>query len=144
MQESTNFKSTPRASTDTLVLWRTLPPNRIDAGRLSAVHHFLLSGPVRLMDRRWPAAARGDAAFAVGLAVDCVHHAFEPTTIVADLAMTAVLPHARAGNPAAVLVMAHALAALARAQGCDRARTLSEAWAARGSRANLRRARRRS
>ena len=125
-----------------LAIWRSATPEEIGAAALDAIRASLLSGPVRLLHPRWPAAARGDAAAAVGIAVDNLHDVAGSAGAATDLAMTALLPHACGGNPAAALVMAHALAALAHSGPEPHAARVAEAWAKRGPPMDLRRVRR--
>ncbi|MGA0594279.1 hypothetical protein [Enterovirga sp. CN4-39] len=114
-----------------LAVWRSLHPDDIRAQELQSVRDTLAKGPLQLMDRRWPAAARGEAFAAVGVGVDRLHDRTDPQTAAFDLAMTALVQAACGGNPAAALVLAHGLEALARANGDIRADALAQAWARR-------------
>lgn len=125
-----------------LALWRTAGPDEIDDATVDALRSSLMRCSVSLHDRRWPEAARGTAAAAVGIAVDRVHEGSAPDGVAADLAMSALLPHAHRGDPAATLVLSYALQALGRARpDRGRAAALARSWAAPGGRASARRSR---
>ncbi|NNM73853.1 hypothetical protein [Enterovirga aerilata] len=114
-----------------LAVWRSLHPDDIGAKELRSVRDTLAEGQLQLLDRRWPAAVRGEAFAAVGIGVERLHDRAGPQTASFDLAMTALVPAACGGNPAAALVLAHGLEALARANGDIRADALAQAWARR-------------
>ena len=69
--------------------------------------------PWAFTDRRWRAAVGGDAAAAVAIAIRFLHH-HDNGTAARDLVMSNLLVHALDGDPAAAVVLAHALVILSR------------------------------
>ncbi len=137
MQGAERARKRPSPARGELAVWRSNLPESIDEEMLDRIEQALRDGPLRLMHPRWPAAARGDASVAVGVALDNLGPQVRVGATATDLAMTAILPHACRGNPAAVLVLTHALAALARKDPGGEAHALASRWAARGARVGL-------
>lgn len=86
--------------------WRTTPPNRFDASHRYALRQSL-SQIVVLGEPRWQRAVAGDAAEAIGIALPLIHSGESGSRL--DIVMSAVLLCALQGNPAAALLLAHAL-----------------------------------
>lgn len=98
----------PRATT----IWRSRPRRDIGPGSIDAIR-AVLAGPLGIHDRRWRAAVGGDAAAAVAIAIRFLHH-HDNGTAARDLVMSNLLVHALDGDPAAAVVLAHALVILSR------------------------------
>ncbi|EFI51355.1 hypothetical protein [Afipia sp. 1NLS2] len=86
--------------------WRTTPPNRLDATHRYALRRSLSQIAV-LGEPGWQQAVAGDAAEAIGIALPLIHSGESGLRL--DVVMSAVLLCALNGNPAAVLMLAHAL-----------------------------------
>lgn len=115
---------------DFLSLWRTREPDEIGPDEVAAIRTRLAH--VLLHHRLWPEAVRGDAAAAVGIAIDHLH-ARAPDGPVGDLVMSALVLHACAGNAAAAVVLSHALAILSHKHPNGPALfARAERWARRG------------
>jgi hypothetical protein len=87
--------------------WRSRPADIFAQSHIKALRRAVI-GIGLLGEPRWPAAAGGDAAAAIGIAL----RAAARSDIVGpqrDLVMTALLRCALAGNPAAALVLSHVL-----------------------------------
>ncbi|GJD37221.1 hypothetical protein QO012_001551 [Methylobacterium aerolatum] len=114
-----------------LPLWRTRLPTDISEAELAAVTRAVSSAAI-LHERRWPAARSGDAAAAVAVAVGRLRGP-GPEGAVSDLVMSNLLLVARRdGDPAARMVLSHALRALARRRGRGAGLVrLADAWSRR-------------
>ncbi|MBB4427604.1 hypothetical protein GGD66_006187 [Bradyrhizobium sp. CIR48] len=90
-----------------LAWWRTLPSNLLR----DAEHQLIIDtlDTIYVMDRReeFAAALYGDAAAAIGLALSLLP--IHEVTLTVDIAMTALLRCALAGDATATLVVAHLL-----------------------------------
>jgi len=86
--------------------WRTAPPGRLDATHRYALRRSLSQIAV-LGEPGWQRAVAGDAAEAIGIALPIIHSGECGSRL--DIVMSAVLLCALNGNPAAALLLAHAL-----------------------------------
>jgi len=92
--------------TSPLVWWRTAPPSRFGAPHRCALQQSLSQIAV-LGEPGWQRAVAGDAAEAIGIALPIIHSGESSSRL--DIVMSAVLLCALQGNPAAALMLAHAL-----------------------------------
>jgi hypothetical protein len=88
------------------LFWRTLAETDFDEARKAEVR-AALRGTAPLNTEQWRAAARGDAPAAIGLALGILGDDARRHQL--DVAMTAVLGCALAGDPAARIILSHAL-----------------------------------
>lgn len=86
--------------------WRTTPPSRLDATHRYALRRSLSQIAV-LGEPGWQRAVAGDAAEAIGIALPIIASGESGSRL--DIVMSAVLLCALQGNPAAALLLAHAL-----------------------------------
>lgn len=84
--------------------WRHLPAESFTAAHVVVLQRAI-SGIGMVSEPRWPAAVRGDAAAAIGIALRTMKRRGTPGAII-DLHMSVVLLSAIKGDPAAVLVLA--------------------------------------
>ena len=89
-----------------LAWWRTAPPSRLDASHCDTLGQSLSQIAV-LGEPGWRRAVAGDAAEAIGIALPLIHSGESGSRL--DIVMSAVLLCALQGNPAAALLLAHAL-----------------------------------
>ncbi len=94
--------------TSPLAWWRTLPPDRLGEAETLLVNATLDSIGVMRGGDIFTAALRGEVAAAIAVALAMMP--IEEVTLEVDLAMTAVLRGALAGNGPAALLLAHVLA----------------------------------
>jgi hypothetical protein len=92
----------PDAGISVLVFWRRFGADSFTAARRARVDAFVTKAVIA--DPRWPAAAAGDAAAAIGIALS--QHATRFPDLQFDVAMTAVLLCGLNGDPAARVVLA--------------------------------------
>jgi hypothetical protein len=104
--------------------WRTLPPESFTEDHLETLT-AMLSRLAIIREPQWPAAVAGDGAAAVGIALRAATgDALTPTI---EVAMTALLPAAIGGDPAAALVLA---SVIDRMFGGVAGARLADAWLA--------------
>lgn len=101
-----------RTGVPALTTWRRADPGRLGPAALARVRVALAGSPL-LHHRRWPEALRGDAAAAIAVAIDCLPRG-QPCSLATDVAMSRLLLHAAARDPAAILVLDHAAGRLDR------------------------------
>jgi hypothetical protein len=89
-----------------LAWWRTIPAKELDLSRVK-IMRATLSTIVVMKEPTWRAAADGNAAAAVGLALRL--NPARSTETAYDLLMTAVVCCAAEGDAAAALTMSHVL-----------------------------------
>jgi len=92
--------------TSPLAWWRTVPPSRLGATHRYALRRSLSQIAI-LGQPGWQRAVAGDAAEAIGIALPLILSGESGSRL--DIVMSAVLLCALQGNPAAALLLAHAL-----------------------------------
>jgi hypothetical protein len=107
--------------------WRIKPADVFSDDDLAELDRAIERGPA-FLHARWPAARRGDAAAAIGVAMDTCRAMSVPRRTT-DVVMTAVLLNAVRDDSASRIVMCHVLRRIAarnRAYG-----TVAQSWMAR-------------
>ncbi len=111
--------SGPERHRGPLSVWRRRDPASLTGNDLSRLLR-LVGSTAMWGEPRWTAARRGDPAAAIAVALDHVRRCGADST-ASDLAMCNLVLLAAAGDATAPVVIAHALAALARRRPGDAA-----------------------
>jgi hypothetical protein len=123
LSSSNLLHASPPPAASVLLFWRCFGSGELTAVRRARVEAFVTKAAIA--DRRWPLAAAGNAAAAIGIALSR-HDRILPD-LQFDVAMTAVLFCALRGDPAARVV----LAAMVRHHGGDRvSERVAASWTA--------------
>jgi hypothetical protein len=108
--DTSGVAALPGSDIPPLHWWRSLPASAFTAAHLAVIRRAI-AGFSYIGEPRWPLAAKGDAAAAVGVALRAIKHHEKPTPSI-DLVMSALVRCAIEGSHTACLVLDHALARL--------------------------------